>query len=193
MNNWLVFVGFGAAAVAVPTFFYIGRVLERRAAQRAHRGAQEVADHLLADARRDAEALRQTVLTTGNSELARAREALDGEVTRRREEVSRGERRVEERERQLERKVDLTERREKELDGRLAGVATLEQKVAAQEQELRQIALEQRRRLEAIAGLSAGEAKKELVRVIEDEARAEAANLVRNIKDQARREADREA
>src|SRR5256885_440423 len=60
-------------------------------------------------------------------------------------------------------------------------------------QRVRQVAVEQRRRLEALAGLSAAEAKKELVRQVEDEAKAEAANLVRNIKDQARREADREA
>src|SRR5258708_5404056 len=193
MNNWLVFVGFGAAAVAVPTFFYIGRVLERRSAQRSRQGAQEVADRLMSDARRDAEALRQTLLTSGTAEVARAREALDGEVARRREELSKNERRLEERDHQLERKVDLTERREKELEARLTGIAGLEQKVAAQEQELRQISQEQRRRLEAVAGLSAAEAKKELVRVMEDEAKAEAANLVRNIKDQARREADREA
>ncbi|MFI5207631.1 MAG: ribonuclease Y [Gemmatimonadales bacterium] len=193
MNNWLVFVGFGAAAVAVPTFFYIGRVLERRSAQRSRQGAQEVADRLLADARRDAEALRQTLLTTGKDEIARGREALDGEVARRREELTKGERRLEDQSRQLERKVDLTERREKELESRLSGVTTAEQKLAAQEQELRQASLEQRRRLEALAGLSAAEAKRELVRVMEDEAKAEAANLVRNIKDQARREADREA
>jgi ribonuclease Y len=193
MNNWLVFVGFGAAAVAVPTFFYIGRMLERRSAQRSRHGARDVADRLLADARRDAETLRQTLLTTGKDEIARAREALDGEVTRRRDELTKSERRIEDQGRQLERKVDLTERREKELESRLAGIAAQEQKAAAQEQEVRQLALEQRRRLEAIAGLSAAEAKQELVRVMENEAKAEASNLVRNIKDQARREADREA
>jgi hypothetical protein len=42
MNNWLVLVGFGAAAVAVPTFFYIGRVMERRSAQRTRQGAQRL-------------------------------------------------------------------------------------------------------------------------------------------------------
>ena len=41
--------------------------------------------------------------------------------------------------------------------------------------------------------MTAAEAKKELVRAIEDEAKAEAAALVRNAKEQAKREADREA
>ena len=142
MNNWLVLVGFGAAAVAVPTFFYIGRFSERRRAQRTRQGAQEVADRLLADARRDAETFRQSLVTSGHAEIARAREALDGEAARRREELSKSERRVEDQTRQLERKVDLTERREKELESKLSGVAGLEQKVAAQEAELRQAVLE---------------------------------------------------
>src|SRR5213594_265463 len=143
-------VALGAAAAAGAAFFIVGRWAERRTASRAHQSARDVAERLLADARRDAESFRQTLLTTGTEEIARARAALEEEVVRRRDEVTRGERRLEERERQLERKVDLTERREEELQGRLTAVAGLEQKVAAQEQELRQIGVEQRRRLEAL-------------------------------------------
>jgi ribonucrease Y len=193
MTPELPFVALGAAAAAGAASFFIGRWVERRLAHRMRQSAQDVADRLLADARRDAEAFRQTLLTSGNDELSRARTAQEGDFAHRREEVSRGERRIEEQGRQLDRKVDLTERREQELEGRLTAVSGLEQKVAAQEQELRQAAVEQRRRLEAIAGLSAAEAKNELVRHVEAEAKAEAANLVRNIKEQARREADREA
>jgi ribonuclease Y len=193
MENWLVFVGFGLAVVVGPTLFIVGRSLERRAAERAHQTAKDVADRLLADAKRDAEAFRQSLLTSGKEELASARRALEEDGARRREEVAKTERRLEERDRQLERKVDLTERREQELEGKLNQIAALEQRVAGQEQELRQLVQDQKRRLEAIAGLTAADAKKELVRSVEDEAKAEAANLVRNLKDQARREADREA
>jgi len=48
------------------------------------------------------------------------------------------------------------------------------------------------RRLEALAGMSAQEARKQLVEDLQDEARAEAANTLREIKEQALREADRE-
>jgi ribonuclease Y len=51
---------------------------------------------------------------------------------------------------------------------------------------------DRKRRLEAVAGLSAADAKKELVRSIEEEAKSEAAALVRNLREQAKREADRE-
>src|SRR5207249_10735068 len=52
---------------------------------------------------------------------------------------------------------------------------------------------EARARLEQIAGLTAQQAKEELLRGLEDEARGEAAALARDLKEQARKNADREA
>jgi ribonuclease Y len=193
MLMWSVVIGLVAVLAAGAVSFIVGRSVERRAAAKAKATAQDVAERLLADARREAEALRQSLLLTGREEVAKAREAAEAESARRRDEIARVERRLDEREQQLDRKVELTDRKEKELESRLGEVARLEQRVAAQESELRQIALEHRRRLEALAGLTAAEAKRELLRSVEDEARAEAANLVRNLKEAARREADKEA
>ncbi|HEY2806723.1 MAG TPA: ribonuclease Y [Gemmatimonadales bacterium] len=193
MENQAVLVGLGVAAVAGLTFFFIGRMLERRVAIKSRLTATDIADRLLADARKDAEAFRQTLVTSGKDELSKAREIWEAEALRRREEVTRSERRLEDRDKQLERKVEVAERRERELETKLAAVTAVETRVGAQEQELRQLTLEHHRRLEALAGLSAADARKELLRSVEDEAKAEAANLVRTLKDQARRDADKEA
>jgi ribonuclease Y len=193
MTTWFIVLDLGITAVAGLAFFFVGRSVERRAVQRAHQSAKDVADRLIADARRDADAFRESLVTAGKQELERAREAQESEVARRRDDVARTERHLEERDRQLERKVDIAERRERELEGRLSSIAALEQKVSGQEQELRQFAQEHQRRLEAMAGMSAADAKRELVRAVEDEAKAEAANLVRNLREQAKRDADKEA
>jgi ribonuclease Y len=193
MPAWLVLADLGIAAAAGSALFFVGRWAERRAAARARASAESVAERIVADARRDAEAFRSQLLLSGKEELSKAREAWEAEAGRRREEFTRIEHRLDEREKQLDRKVELLERRERELESRVAEIARLEQRVSEQEAELRQIVLDHRRRLEAVAGFSVAEAKRELIRTIEDEARAEAANLVRNLKDQARREADREA
>ena len=52
---------------------------------------------------------------------------------------------------------------------------------------------EERVKLEQIAGLTAQQAKDELVRVMEDEARIEAAHIVKRIEDEAREQASRQA
>src|SRR5256712_6917471 len=88
----------------------------------------------------------------------------------------------------------------KSLDQKLPGVDRREAELRRTEQQLqdRTRALEKRQqeigtRLEQVAGLTAQEAKLELVTRIENEARDEAAALVRNITEQARKNADREA
>ncbi len=189
----LLAVAGAAGTGAGLAFFFIGRWVERRVAARAKQDAQALAERILADARRDAEAFRSSLVVSGKEELAKAREAWEAEVGRRREEIDRIEHRLEEREDVLEKKVQLMERREKELEARVTAVATLEQRVATQETELRTLVEERRRRLEAVAGLTAADAKKELVRGIEEEAKSEAAALVRNLREQAKHEADREA
>jgi ribonucrease Y len=86
------------------------------------------------------------------------------------------------------------------LDQKIAGVDRREQDLRKLEQQLQDRArsLTKREqdigtRLEQVAGLTAQDAKAELVARIESEARDEAAALVRNITEQAKKNADREA
>ena len=88
----------------------------------------------------------------------------------------------------------------KSLDQKLAGVDRREDDLRKLDQQLqeRTRALGKREqeigaRLQHIAGLTAQEAKLELISRLENEARDEAAALVRNITEQARKTADREA
>jgi ribonuclease Y len=88
----------------------------------------------------------------------------------------------------------------KSLDQKLAGVDSREAELRRTEQQLqdRTRGLDKRQqeigtRLEQVAGLTAQEAKLEIIGRLETEARDEAAALVRNITEQARKNADREA
>jgi ribonuclease Y len=88
----------------------------------------------------------------------------------------------------------------KSLDQKLAGVDRREADLRKLDQQLqeRSRVLSKREqeigaRLEQIAGLTAQEAKQELVGRLENEARDDAAALVRNITEQAKKNADREA
>src|SRR5213592_3830415 len=96
--------------------------------------------------------------------------------------------------------MSVRENLHKSLDEKLAGVDHRERELRKTEQQLqeRARALDKRTqeistRLEQVAGLSAQDAKLELIQRIETEARDEAGALVRNITEQARKNADREA
>src|SRR5213593_1411787 len=96
--------------------------------------------------------------------------------------------------------MSVRENLHKSLDDKLAGVDRREHELRKFEQQLAdrgraQTTREQEisARLEHVAGLTAQEAKLELIQRLEGEARDEAAALVRNITEQARKNADREA
>src|SRR6266581_4407647 len=96
--------------------------------------------------------------------------------------------------------MSVRENLHKSLDQKLAGVDRREQDLRKLDQQLQERTgvLNKREReigarLEQVAGLTAQEAKLELIQRIETEARDEAGALVRNITEQARKNADREA
>jgi len=194
---WLAAAGTLLFIVAGAVFFFIGsrvgRGSELRRQQQAKATAEETSKRIVGEAEREAESLRKAAVLSGKEELIKLREEWEAEVRGRREEVEREERRVDDREGQLNRKYDLLEQRERDTNRRTEAVAAHEQTVVQRQQELEKLLGEERRRLEQIAGISAGDAKNELIHRMEEEAQADAANKIREIRETAKRNADREA
>jgi ribonuclease Y len=198
MSETALIAASGAAIIiAAAAFFILGRMRGRAAARSAQAAAgataEETARRILSDARREAETLQKSAVVAGKEESIRLREAWEGEVAKRREELDRAERRVQERETGLDRKFDILEQREKEIGRRASEIGRREKAVGEQSEELERLLSEERRRLEQLAGMSREDAKAELINRLAEEARAEAANRIREIRENARRNADREA
>ncbi|GAA0657664.1 ribonuclease Y [Kitasatospora atroaurantiaca] len=112
-------------------------------------------------------------------EAARAREWAETQAAQLRAELDR-------REERLTEELGRLRAREAELAGRAAELDQLRA-------EVRELEAEQRRVLERAAGLTAGQARAELVRLAEAEARHEAAVAVREIERRAKSEGDQRA
>ena len=186
-------LGVAGSAVAFVVGRRTGRDTEVRARKAAGDTAEELVKRIIGDAEREAEGLRKQSVLAGKEEAMRAREEWESEARRRREEVEREEKRVQERETVLDRKFDLVETRDKDVGRRASDLGRKEKSVEERQQELDRMVGEERRRLEQLAGLSAAEAKAELIRRMEEEAHADAANRLREIRESAKRNADREA
>lgn len=128
--------------------------------------AEEVAARLVDEAKNRAELLSKERINEAKEEVHRLRNECDRECKERRAEIQKSEKRFNQREEQLEKKFfaldtreDACVQREKELQKQLA---------AAEELQKRRLD-----ELERVAGLTANEAKEELVSAIENEARRE--------------------
>jgi ribonucrease Y len=166
---------------------------QRRSASGILAVARAEADRVRTDAQREADAAKSELLLTAKMETLKLRDDLDREVQRRREEWDRLERRADERSRAQERKLEEIDARERGAAHREEALTQRELSLRNREGEADRLAQEQRARLERIAGLTAEDARREIMQRVEDEARSQASALVREIKEQARRGADREA
>src|SRR2546421_1387701 len=187
----------GALILAAAAFFFVGRRIgvsaEVKRLAAAKSTAEETATRIVSESEREAENLRKSAIVSGKEELIKLREKFESEVRGRREEVEREERRITERENVLDRKSDVLEQRDRDLGRRASEFGRREKTVLQREEELATLIADERRRLEQMAGMSAQDAKAELVRRIEEEAQADAANRVLEIREAARRNAEREA
>ncbi|HWV57900.1 MAG TPA: ribonuclease Y [Longimicrobiales bacterium] len=187
MNEFLV------GALAAVLGVVLGRLLERWRLKRAKATAEEEAERIRSAAVADAERLRKAEELAGREAAYQAKQAWEREEARRRDELERAERRLDELRTNLDRKYDLLEEKDRQLERREQDLETRHIELEEQIETQRRLTMEARERLEQLAGMSADEARQMLIRDIEDQARAEAANTVREIKENARRGAEREA
>jgi ribonuclease Y len=201
MNQMALVAVLGALVIALPAIFFFGRrggaavgqrtELERQRAAKS--SADEIAKRIVDDAEREAETLRKAAVLSGKEELIRLRETAEQELRTRRSSVESEERRVGERESALERRAEAVEQRDRDVGRRASDFGRREKVMQTREEELDRLLADERRRLEQMAGMSAEDAKGELIRRLEEEAQADAANMLREIRESARRNAEREA
>ena len=159
------------AVLAGAAFYFFGRRVERRLAEEAARSAEQQSSRLIADVRRDAETAKAEAILAGKEEVMRSREDWEREKKGRREEIARIERRLEERETQLDRKITALEEREADLERRDQSLRDKEKHLEAKAQALTEESAAYQQRLEQLAGMSADEAKAQLLRAAEERAR----------------------
>jgi len=168
--------------VVAAAAFAAGFWLTRRGGGDRLRLAQADADRILEEAR----TRHKELVLEAKEEAVRIRSAAEQDARERRAEVQRREQRLQQREENFERKSESLERRDRAL-------AAKEQQVEAAREELQQLLDRQRHELERISGMTAEQAKAELVACVEAEAQQEAARRIREIEAQAKEEAARRA
>jgi ribonuclease Y len=161
----------------------------RRILEQSRQDAAQVVE----DARRQGEAQMREAEVAAKEKLLQARSEFEKFSRKRRSELEVQERRLTQKEDTLDKRTDELTRRDKELSQLDRALVAREKSVEKREAELERMIDEERVKLEQIAGLTAQQAREELVRVMEDEAKIEAAHIVKRIEDEAREQAGKQA
>jgi ribonuclease Y len=174
----------GALAGAV-ILVALWNVVYRKRAEAQVADARRNADRILDDARKAAEAKLKEADLEAKEKLLQMRGDFDRQAQQRRDEMKNAERRLQQKEESLDHKTQQVDSRIAEVERRDRAVAEREKGVELRENELTALIEEQRRKLEQISGLTVEQAKQELIRGIENEAKLEAANIIKRIETEA--------
>ena len=157
------------------------------------RAVEQRAETLLSDAQRDAEALKRDAVLAGREEALGMKQALEREMLQVRNAQLEAERAFQQKEAAFNRRVELIDKKERELKAQESDVTQREAGLAGRQRELEALAEQQTAKLARIAGLSAEQAREQLIASIEAEARSEAARRTVEVRETAQRNAEREA
>ena len=136
--------------------------------------ASKQSKSILSEAEREAAVIRREAKVQAKDAVLRARENSEKETARQRKDILDLEKRVVEREKNISGKLDMLSTKELQLSGRLTELQ--DQKSALQEQQaqLEKLIQQETLRIEEAANLSREEARKNIMKRMEDELKAEA-------------------
>ncbi|MBR3965412.1 MAG: ribonuclease Y [Clostridia bacterium] len=176
--------GIGVAALLLGIL--IGFFVRKAIAKRKLGTAEERAKQIEADSRMKAEMEANKTMVSAQKEINQLRAEAEREIKERRSEVSRSERRLSQKEESLDKKTEQLEKKNEQLDRKLKENDAIRAQV---EEALAQ----QRSALERISGLTADEAKAELLENLETVAKFEFAQRMDELEEQFKDEADEKA
>lgn len=146
--------------------------------------AEERAERIVEDAKKDAEAKKKEILLEAKEESIKVKNEMEKEVRDRRNEQQRTERRLIQKEETLDRKADAYEKKEEQLNKRL-------EELEKQKEEINALHEEQIKELERISGFTREEAKNYILATVENDVKHEATLMIKEIESKAKLEADR--
>jgi len=174
------------AIITALAAFAIGYFIRKTIAEREIGSAEEAAKTILAEAEKQAQAIKREKIIEAKEEVHKLRKDLDLESRERRDELKRLERRLLQKEETLDRKTTQIERKEEDLKKKELEINSLQEKIT-------QTLQEQLAELERLSGMTSDEAKEILLHRVREEVQHEMAMMIKEIEGQAKEEAEKKA
>ena len=170
------------AVVGVP----MGMLMRKKIAEAKIGSAESEAKRIVDEGHKQAETRKKEVLLEAKEEILRQRNEAERELKERRAEQTKIERRLTQKEENLDKKADTLEHKNEVLDKKIKEADEVKEQIAT-------VLAEHIRKLETIAGITAEEAKEELLARVEEEVRHELAQRLDELETQFKEDADEKA
>jgi ribonuclease Y len=181
------------AIVALVAGIVAGKFIFAKDTRQRVEEAEQHAQNIIKEAELRAETTRKEKELAAKEKFVQLKLEHEREVTERNRKLSESENRIRQKETSLNQKADQLDRQIKENEAIKQNLNKQIEVVTQKQSELDKHQEEQTRRLEKISGLTAEEAKAQLIESLKQEAHSQALALQQEIVDEAKQKADKEA
>ncbi|WGH76694.1 ribonuclease Y [Tenacibaculum tangerinum] len=186
---FLVLAGIIGAAVG----FFIAKMLEKSNANKLIQETKKEANSIIKEAKVEAEAIKKDKILQAKERFIELKSEHEKVILSREKKVSDVEKRIRDKESQVSSELDKNKRLNKQLEKKEADLDFKLEFLEKKESELEKMHKRHVDMLEQISGLSADEAKTELVASLKDEAKSDAMSFIQDTIEEAKMTAQQEA
>ncbi len=179
--------------VALLIGFLIARLMLKKGIQDHEQIAKSNAEKVLKDAESQAELLKKNKLLEAKEKFLQLKAEHEQEIQQKNTLASQRENSLKQKEQSLGQKIENNTRKEQELDTTRQNLNRQIEILEKKKAEVDQLHTQQVTQLEKIAGLSAEDAKAQMVEALKDEARTNAMSMIKDIVEDAKMTAAKEA
>lgn len=179
------------AIVAIAVGALAGYFVLTNLQQKRTNNAKSEAEKILIEANKEAQNKVKEAELQAKGTIFQAKQDIEKEVKEKRNELGSFEKRLLHKEENIDKKVDLLDHKDIEIGKREKSIVSREKNVEDSDKKLQALLVEASNRIEKIAGMTAAEAKRELVENMVTEARHEAAKKIKVVEDEAKEESEK--
>lgn len=182
----VVIVSVIAFVVAAIAFFFIGVTYRKKVAEATVNSAEEQAKRIIEDGTKDAERLKKEAILQAKDEMIKQKDEFEKDVQYRKKELQDIENRINQRQDLVDKRASLIEEKENNIIKKSDELQKKEKELSkSKERELEE--------LSKISKMTVDQAKREMMKKLEDDMKQEMAGFIRTEQDKAKEIVDKKA
>jgi len=182
-----------AAIIGLVIGFFISKMLEKNSAKGIVSSANKDAEKILKEAKKEGESIKKDKILQAKEKFIELKAEHEKVITSRDKKIADAEKRTKDKESQLSHELSKNKKLNASLDEKLEDYANRTEYLAKRQEEIDKILNQKIKQLEVISGLSAEEAKEQLMESLKETAKSEAMTLIQDTVEEAKLTAQQEA
>jgi len=182
-----------AAVVAFVIGFLIAKTIEKQKASSAIKLAEQTSKTIIKDAEKEAENIKKDKILQAKEKFIELKAEHEKEILSRDNKMQEAEKRIKSKESKVSQELAENRKKAKSLDDKLKEISLTKERYLKKEEELENMLQRQIQQLEVISGMSAEDAKAQLIDSLKDKANTDAMAIVRDTIEEAKLTAKQEA